>query len=206
MTSGLALRQWRHRMKKKKIQYSGKLKSYMRWPVIMVLLLLLMTIMVFLVDKKAGFVIAAFAVVYVILVLAIWFHYKPNILNEMISFATQYGQIQKTILKEFEIPYALLDDEGRVIWMNNRFCEVVGKDSRYNKNIQNLIPQVSVGALLEGETESSTQIQFGDKDYSVKLHKVSIESLEESVSVMDIPENKNYIIALYLFDNTELNH
>lgn len=193
-------------MKKKKIQYSGKLKSYMRWPVIMVLLLLFMTVMVFLVDKKAGFVIAAFAVVYVILVLAIWFHYKPNILNEMISFATQYGQIQKTILKEFEIPYALLDDEGRVIWMNNRFCEVVGKDGRYNKNIQNLIPQVSVGVLLEGETESSVQIQFHEKDYSVKLQKVSIESLEESVSIMDIPENKNYIIAVYLFDNTELNH
>lgn len=193
-------------MKKKKIQYSGKLKSYMRWPIIMVLLLMFMTAIVFMVNKKAGGVVSAFAVLYIVMVLVMWFHYKPNILNEMISFATQYGQIQKTILKEFAIPYALLDDEGRVIWMNDRFCEVVGKDGRYNKNIQNLIPQVSAGALQDGEMESSVQIQYHEKDYSVKLQKVSIESLEESVSIVDIPENKNYIIAVYLFDNTELNH
>lgn len=193
-------------MKKKKIQYSGKLKSYMRWPIIMVLLLIFMTAIVFMVNKKAGGVVSAFVVLYIVMVLGIWFHYKPNILNEMISFATQYGQIQKTILKEFAIPYALLDDEGRVIWMNDRFCEVVGKDGRYNKNIQNLIPQVSAGALQDGETESSVQIQYHEKDYSVKLQRVSIESLEESVSIVDIPENKNYIIAVYLFDNTELNH
>lgn len=193
-------------MKKKKIQYSGKLKSYMRWPIIMVLLLMFMTAIVFMVNKKAGGVVSAFAVLYIVMVLVMWFHYKPNILNEMISFATQYGQIQKTILKEFAIPYALLDDEGRVIWMNDRFCEVVGKDGRYNKNIQNLIPQVSAGVLQDGEMESSVQIQYHEKDYSVKLQKVSIESLEESVSIVDIPENKNYIIAVYLFDNTELNH
>lgn len=193
-------------MKRKKIQYSGKLKSYMRWPIIMVLLLMFMTVIVFMVNKKAGGVVSAFVILYIVMVLGIWFHYKPNILNEMISFATQYGQIQKTILKEFAIPYALLDDEGRVIWMNDRFCEVVGKDGRYNKNIQNLIPQVSAGALQDGEMESSVQIQYHEKDYSVKLQKVSIESLEESVSIMDIPKNKNYIIAVYLFDNTELNH
>lgn len=193
-------------MKKKKIQYSGKLKSYMRWPIIMVLLLMFMTAIVFMVNKKAGGVVSAFVVLYIVMVLVMWFHYKPNILNEMISFATQYGQIQKTILKEFAIPYALLDDEGRVIWMNDRFCEVVGKDGRYNKNIQNLIPQVSAGVLQDGEMESSVQIQYHEKDYSVKLQKVSIESLEESVSIVDIPGNKNYIIAVYLFDNTELNH
>lgn len=193
-------------MKKKKIHYSGKLKSYMRWPTVMVLFLIIMNIIVFAINKKAGIVVSGFAGMYLIMILVMWLHYKPNIMNEMISFATQYGQIQGAILKEFGIPYALLDDEGRVIWMNNRFCEAVGKETRYNKNIQSLFPQVAVPSLLSDKTENSVQIQYGEKDYNVKLQKVSIESLEQSISILEVPEGKEYIIAMYLFDNTELNH
>ena len=53
------------------------------------------------------------------------FYNKPVILYEMVSFATQYGQIQKVLLQELEIPYAILDDEGHVIWMNVAFENVV---------------------------------------------------------------------------------
>ena len=34
---------------------------------------------------------------------------KPVLVNELINFATQYGTVQKQLLNEFEIPYALVD-------------------------------------------------------------------------------------------------
>ena len=101
--------------KKKKIQYSGKLKSYMQWPVIMVLFFLIMNVAVYFLDVKAGLVVSVFFVLYAVMVLVMRFHYRPSIMNEMISFATQYGQIQKTLLNEFSIPYAILDIDGRVV-------------------------------------------------------------------------------------------
>lgn len=177
----------------------------MRLPLIMLLFLVLMNVIVYVINAKAGAVVSAFGVVYVIMILVMWFHFKPNIMNEMISFATQYGQIQKTILKEFDIPYGLLDDEGKVIWMNDRFCEIVGKDARYNKNIQNLFPQAAVSSLLAETEENSVQFQYQEKDYCMKLQKVSIEILAKSVNILDIPESKNFLIAMYLYDNTELN-
>lgn len=126
--------------KKKKIQYSGKLKSYMQWPVIMVLFFLIMNVAVYFLDVKAGLVVSVFFVLYAVMVLVMRFHYRPSIMNEMISFATQYGQIQKTLLNEFSIPYAILDIDGRVIWMNEAFCKVVGKDKQYRKSIGGLFP------------------------------------------------------------------
>ena len=86
--------------KNSKIKFSGKLKSYMQWPVVMVLFLVLMNITVYFVNTKAGILVSCFTALYVIMVLVMLFHYKPNIMNEMIYFATQYGQVQKTLLEE----------------------------------------------------------------------------------------------------------
>ena len=43
-----------------------------------------------------------------------------------------------------------------------------------------------------------------DSYYTAKMKKVSIDSLAEAVTIMDVPQDRNYMIALYLFDNTEL--
>ena len=52
---------------------------------------------------------------------------KPLLINEMITFATQYGSVQKQLLNEFEIPYALVDYNAKVLWVNEQFTEITGK-------------------------------------------------------------------------------
>ena len=89
---------------RKKVKFNGKLKSYMQWPLIMTVFLILMDFLVYCIDIKAGLVVSAFTVVYLIIALVLLLHYKPNIMNEMIYFATQYGQVQKKLLEEFDIP------------------------------------------------------------------------------------------------------
>ncbi|MDO5423421.1 MAG: DHH family phosphoesterase [Eubacteriales bacterium] len=190
--------------KKKKVQYSGKLKSYMQWPMVMLVFLLVMNAAVYMVNVKAGAIVSVFFLLYTVMALVMFFHYKPSIMNEMISFATQYGQIQKTLLNEFSIPYALLDGEGKVIWMNEAFCKVVGKDRQYKKNIAGLFPEIGSGTIARLEEETSLQVHFGEQDFSARLQKVSIESLTKSVTLVEVPEGENFMIAMYLFDNTEL--
>ncbi|MDY3918716.1 MAG: DHH family phosphoesterase [Candidatus Limivivens sp.] len=191
-------------MKKKKVQYKGKLKSYLQWPLVMIFFLLIMNTAVYFVNVKAGFVVSVFFLLYMVVALVLLLHYKPNIMNEMISFATQYGQIQKTLLNEFSIPYALLDGEGKVIWMNEEFCRVVGKDKQYKKNIAGLFPEIGAGTIARMEESTRLQVHYGEKDFSAQLQKVSIESLTKSVTMVEVPENGNYMIAMYLFDDTEL--
>ena len=41
--------------KKKKVRHSGKLKSYMQWPAVVAVLLVMLDILVFAIDVKAGF-------------------------------------------------------------------------------------------------------------------------------------------------------
>lgn len=191
--------------KNSKIKFSGKLKSYMQWPVVMVLFLVLMNITVYFVNTKAGILVSCFTALYVIMVLVMLFHYKPNIMNEMIYFATQYGQVQKTLLEEFAIPYALLDPDGKLIWMNREFSEITGKDKRYHKHILNLFPEIDTHVLPVQKEVSTVDITHEGRDFQVQLHKISIQILDETVDIVDMPKESSYMIAMYLFDNTELN-
>lgn len=193
-------------MKKKKVKYKGKLKSYMQWPVVFLVILTVMCVLVFLTSVQAGILVSVFLGLYLILTLVLVLRYKPMILNEMISFATQYGQVQKTLLDEFSIPYAILDADGRLIWMNEEFSLTVGKDKNYRKNIQTLFPEIHSGTMPGLKNVKEIEIRYEDREYCARLQRVSVESLEDAVSLIEIPKDRNYVIALYLFDNTELNH
>lgn len=190
---------------KKKIKFSGKLKSYMQWPLIMTIFLIIMNILVYCVNLKAGLVVSVFSVIYLIIALFLMLHFKPNIMNEMIYFATQYGQVQKKLLEEFEIPYALLDPDGKLVWMNYEFARVTGKDRNYHKNIQYLFPEIDSPVLPSKRNQNAIDLAFGGRDYHVQLRKISVEILDESVDIIEIPRESSYLIALYLFDTTDLN-
>ena len=54
-----------------------------------------------------------FTVFYFAFVLLLYVRSKSVVANELISFATQYSSVQKRLLNEFEVPYALLEYSGR---------------------------------------------------------------------------------------------
>lgn len=55
--------------------------------------------------------------------------------NELIAFANQYDSLEKRILEELALPYAIMDMNGRMIWSNKVFAELTGKDQFYKKNV-----------------------------------------------------------------------
>ena len=166
--------------------------------------MVLVNILIYLISFRAGIVVSLFVLFQLILTFYLMFRSRPRILNEMISFATQYGQVQKTLLDEFLIPYGILDCDGRVIWMNQTLCHMVGKDKRYRKNIQTLFPEIHQGTLPVPKEVKEVEIHYGKKDYCARLQRVNVEGLAESVDMIEIPEGRNYLIAIYLFDDTEL--
>ena len=104
-----------------KIKISGPLKTYLNWRVALSILVILMNVGVYLIDVKAGTVVSFFAAAYVVIAVVLYFQNRPLLINELITFATQYGQIQKNLMKDFIIPYTLVDLYEKVFWMNRQF-------------------------------------------------------------------------------------
>ena len=186
-----------------KIRIKGQLKFYMQWPLILTILLVIMDILVFTVNRRAGALVSIFIAAYILIVVFLYFHSRAVIMNELISFATQYGQVQKTLLKEFIVPYALLDYNGKILWMNDAFVALSGKSRRYRKSVTNLFPELTKDKLPR-ENEAEATFQYEEKDYRAVMRPISIRRLLEESGLVET-EGQNDLTALYLFDETELN-
>ena len=186
-----------------KIKIKGQLKFYMQWPFILTILLVIMDILVFIVNAKAGTLVSVFVAVYILIVVFLYFHSRAVIMNELISFATQYGQVQKVLLKEFIVPYALLDNNGKILWMNDAFAKLCGKTRRYRKGVTNLFPDLTKDKLPK-ENEAEVTFQYDGQDYRAIMRTMSIQRLLEESGLIET-EGHNDLTALYLFDETEMN-
>lgn len=156
-------------------------------------------------GRKAGLIGTAGLLVY-LLVAGLFYGRKKSKLNrELVTFAARYGQVQNRLLKEFILPYALLDSRGTVLWMNDAFAELSGKDGDYHKNIAALYPEIT-GARLPGEEmKSEVTVTKNGKTYRAALQVIVMEELLEGAEFIDFEEDleRNSVVALYLFDETE---
>ncbi|MCI9326512.1 MAG: DHH family phosphoesterase [Lachnospiraceae bacterium] len=186
------------------IKLKGRLKRYVQTSLYLGFLLIVVNLLVYLLSVPAGLVVTGFAVLYFGVVLALQFYSKPVIINELVSFATQYGQIQRVLLREFMIPYAILDDEGYIIWTNRAFEKAVHKEKGYRKSITSLFPSIT-REKLPGESEfAEVNLTFENNFYSAKMRKIPMREMVDSSDIVEAEEYKGYLVAFYLFDETAL--
>lgn len=188
---------------KQNLKFKGKMRYYVYMPLYVTALLLFLNILIYFEDKRAGIIVTAFVVIYFIFILTIYVFHKPILTKEMIHFATQYATVQKQLLDEFEIPYAILDINGIILWMNRSFEQLTGKEKGYHKTIFTIFPMISKDQIQKGEKENF-RIGWEDKIFRAAIDHIPLEKGEEN-SIIEVKENEN-LISLYLYDETELNH
>ena len=190
--------------KKRNMKLKGRLKSYTQTSLYLGFLLVAVNLLVYILDVHSGLVLTCFTLFYFGITVLLQLYNKPIIMNELVSFATQYGQIQKVLLRELELPYAMLDEEGRIIWTNARFEEVVHKEKGYRKSITSLFPSITREKLPDEEDEVSFPIAFEDRNYEVRMRKISMREMAQNSDIIDGEGYDGCLIAFYLFDETAL--
>lgn len=158
------------------------------------------------IDYRAGLLLGFFTVFYFAVTLTLYFYNKPLIINELVSFATQYGQIQKRLLRELELPHALLDDTGKVIWTNQAFETVIRQPKGYSKSIVSLFPSITRDRLPDdnGVEETQYELTYDGKEYIAKFKRISLKEMAENSDMIEAKGYDGYLIAVYLFDETAL--
>lgn len=191
---------------KNSIKLKGRMRAYLQSSLYLGFLLAVVNIMVYLLDYRAGLILTVFVIFYMAIILAMMFYNKPIIMNELISFATQYGQIQRRLLRDLELPHALLDDNGKIIWTNIAFEKTVHQEKGYRKSITSLFPSITKDKLpgVNDEDEVEFDVEFESGNYIAKLKKISLKEMAENSDIIEAKGYDGYLIALYLFDETAL--
>ena len=191
---------------KQNVRLKGQLKLYMQWPAFMTILLIAMNVWIYRLDRKAGLLMLIFVLIYIVIVGVMYFYNKSLVMKDLVDFAAQYGIIQNTLLKKLAVPYALLLEDGRLMWMNDQFREILGSKLKGEAVLSRYIPELNRSIFPKEEDQIvEMEVYYHDKEYRAELRKVSVEGFSDSERLLDMPEEKEYFIAVYLSDVTELN-
>ena len=189
---------------KTKIRIKGVLRTYLNVSVYLGILLAMINLVIYLIDYRAGLVLSCFVLLYFAITMYLYLRNKSVVLNELVSFATEYGQIQRQLLRELELPYALLDDNGKIIWTNKMFEQTIQKEKGFSKPISSIFPEVNVHKLLADADEASVAISLDTGEYSAKIKKISLKEMAQNSDIISPEGYDGYLIAFYLFDETAL--
>ena len=190
---------------RERMRLKGQLRMYMQWPLIMTILLVAMNIWTYVVDKKAGFIMSVFVLVYFVIAGAMYFYNRSLIFADLVQFSAQYKGIENRLLKELAIPYAITLEDGHILWKNDYFTTLMEGQKR-EKYLNRIIPELHPGVFPKNDMEHvELEVRFKDRDYQVELRRVSVEGFSEKEELLQIPEEKEFFIAVYMKDVTELN-
>ena len=189
-----------------KVQLKGQLKMYMQWPGFMAVLLVAMDIWVYRIDRRAGLLMFLFVAIYIFMASILYFYGKSLIMKDLIEFAVQYGMVQNTLLRELAVPYAMLLDDGRMVWKNEQFEKILGKRHSRELYLSKCMPELNRSIFPREENDVvEMDVYYEDREYKAELRKVSVAGFNETEKLLELPEKKEHFIAVHLQDMTELN-
>lgn len=187
------------------MQLKGQLRMYMRWPLIMTLLLIGMDVCMYMVDKKAGLLMSVIIIIYVGIAFSLYFYNRSLILADLIQFSVQYKGIENRLLKELAIPYAIALEDGRILWKNDCFLNLT-EGQRKERYLNRMIPELHPGVFPKNDVDHvELEVTYRERSYQAELRKVSLEGFSEKEELLQIPEEQEYFVAVSLRDVTELN-
>ncbi|MBR2038272.1 MAG: DHH family phosphoesterase [Lachnospiraceae bacterium] len=188
----------------KTIRLKGRLKQYIKFTLYLGILLLLVNVALYLVDVRAGAVLSVFVVFYFAVTIWLSATNQKVLIRELIDFATEYGQVQSTLIREFDVPYALLDEKGRVLWSNETFQQAVGNVRTRNVVINQFFSEITRDKLPIEEMEEAVDIPLTHegKEYRARVTRIAFQH------IFGLPDEEeaeiHYLYSVFLYDETAL--
>ncbi|MCR4595960.1 MAG: DHH family phosphoesterase [Lachnospiraceae bacterium] len=194
--------------KNSNLKYKGGIKRFFLMLYILAAVLVIINVAIAFIDKKAALVLLIFTIIYIATVIYTVVRNQSILLNEMVSFATQYGQVQRRLLRDLKLPYALLDESGRVVWTNDAFKEAFSVDRDFKKSLSSLFPTVKNEDMPTGEDdepESTFSVEYDGRNYRINMRRISMSDMVSNSDVVDPSDSySGYLMACFFYDDTAL--
>ena len=179
-----------------------KLSVFFRIPLLLGLFLAVITVLIYFIYWPVGVILTVYLGIYFIFTLYMYLNNSEILRREMLEFATNYDQIQGELLRNFDVPYALLDDTGKIEWMNDAFAGAVQKDTNYRRSITTIFPSIRRESLPKDDKEIRIQVEREGYSFMARVKKLNMADLIPSNTMLDEKAKKGELYSLFLIDDT----
>ena len=192
---------------KRGLKLKGMLRLYLKWPLFLSILFIIMDIQLFVINRRIGVIGAVYCVIFILITLILNFFGKKGIRRDLVQFAENYGKIQMNMIKEMDIPYAVLSEEGQLLWGNDKFLQVIVNKKAARRSITNIFPEITQNILPKLPEPKEAHVQAGERYYRCVMNLIvdsgSSVGGEEELAFDQMLDTKR-IIAMCLYEETEV--
>lgn len=192
---------------KHRMRLRGNLKTYLRWPLFFGILLILMTIQLFSVSVRSGVIGIGYTILYLMIARLINFSGRRKLKKDLIEFATNYGEMQMRMMKTLTVPFAILSEDGHMLWGNDEFVSVIVNKKAARRNIANIFEEITLDSLPDSDEVKVVHVRTEDKYYRVVMKLVESDNAGEGDTVKtDINQlmDNSRLISVFLYDETDI--
>lgn len=192
---------------KSKVKLKGALNTYMQWPLYLTALLLCMAASISLIHAESAIVMLIYTAIYFVIAMNLYIFKRKYITGELVRFAADYAHVQHNFLKELDVPYGILDQDGHLIWANNELKDIVVFERTARQSIREIFPDLVLEQMPTVEEDVNVSITHGRKQYRVLLRLIQLQDCREDALWTDrwsSEENGDTLYGMYLYDETEI--
>ena len=164
-----------------------KFKKTAKWlftgPIVLCLVAALLSLGMFFWDFWAGLGCLCLSLILGGFQCILYIRGKESIRNEIYHLDGFFRRMERSLLEDLHIPYAVLETDGRILWMNRSFRDLTGKEEYYHKSVAGIFPSLTKEFLGKVGTDARMIVDYSKKSYRIIIHKEHIpkymgESLE----------------------------
>ena len=137
---------------------TGQLGLYLQWPLLLSIMIVVMNIAIAMIDTTAGLAMFGFTILYFLISMFLYVYKRKGIMAGLVEFSADYAWIQRKLLMDLHIPYAIVDESGRILWANTKFSGLIQEEKGKIKTITAMFPDVTKEYL--SELEESARIAW----------------------------------------------
>lgn len=186
----------------------GTLKSYLRWPLLLGLLLIAMNVHIYITNLRAGIIMSIYVLFYLIIASVLYFFKRGAVLRNLVDYSMRFHVTVNKLATELDIPICILDTNGVCVWDNKNFRKQFSDKLSKNYHINDAIPALTKEYLPEKNYET-TELHF-------HVEETYFKAITQLVSLEKAPDalHKNAgqvgigdaLYVIYIYDETEIVH
>lgn len=189
----------------KSIQYSEAFRQYIRLPLYLIPIFVVGDILLYVYDHvRIANLFTICLLIYAVVIIVLYRVIKRSVDKSLVNFAIGYATVQRSILENLSLPYAIISRDGEFLWMNKEFLALSKKKDRTPRVINSVVPQITHEKILsckDGEV-STFPIQLNDKYYRVDLYSYEAIPMQKG-DMIGFTEDNNLVYAVALYDETK---
>ncbi len=189
----------------------GRMLQLLRWPIYILPILIIVTVVVFVISFAAGIAVAVFDLLYLIFTLWWVISWKKQTEEDIVDFAMSFDEQQREQMMNLTVPYAVLGKDCELLWVNHAFEEIMPEELDEEERATEMLPSLSKN-LPEDDERRTEHISWNNRSYEAQLQMISRDADLYSLFLLDETdqletlaklEEQEPVVGLIYIDNYE---